>query len=268
MLDIANKIPLMVSVVSIDGHFLFVNKAYTDWLGMEREDVVGKHVEEIVPVTDRVLTPKKRLEAIRDVVDSGATRELEYSVLLPSGDERLVSVTFAPHESKLGIYVFVKDVTDERASYLNAVRYKAVLDTAGEGVVVMTKDGIITSFNKAAERLFGYAQHEIVGQSAMTLMPPSVKNVHHMFVDRYMKQGGIGLVNTHKTIEGDCVRKDGSTFPADLAVGKFEVNGVVYFTAIIRDISERKQHDARLTPWCRRRSIPSWSSTSAALFSR
>jgi PAS domain S-box-containing protein len=251
IVKLANTIPLMVSIVSLDGHFLFMNQAYADWLGIPVDQALGKHVEEIVPLaSDNSITPESRMKLIAEIAASDETRHLEYTIKHPStGENRCVSITFSAHASRQAIYCFVRDITSERQSMLNERRYKAVLDTAGEGVVVMTKDGTITSFNSAAQRLFGYTEDEIVGQNAGVLMPANIKSIHHMFVQRYMEAGGIGLVNAHRTIEGNCVRKDGTEFPADLGVGKFEVNDIVYFTAIIRDVSERKAHEKAEADW-------------------
>ncbi|MGE5515753.1 MAG: response regulator [Bacteroidota bacterium] len=127
----------------------------------------------------------------------------------------------------------------------NAERHlKAILDTAGEGVVVADHRGIIIDVNRAMTAMFGYSRAEILGQPLLVLMQPRDAAVHDQHVERY-KQTRIARV-VGRGREEVARRKDGTCFPIELAVGDLSATGVDQFVGIIRDISERKQHEAEL----------------------
>ena len=121
---------------------------------------------------------------------------------------------------------------------------KAILDTAGEGVVIADHQGTILDVNRAMLTLFGYTRDEVVGQPLTLLMGQRDAAVHHHHVDRY-KATGVARV-TGRGREETARRKDGSLFPIELAVGDLSSTGVHQFVGIIRDISERKRHESEL----------------------
>ena len=121
---------------------------------------------------------------------------------------------------------------------------KAILDTVGEGVVVANRESRITDVNKAALAMFGYERDEMVGQRLDILMRAQDAAGHDVHVNRFLHTGvarvaGRGRVETAR-------RKDGSTFPIELAVGDLSHTGVPQFVGIIRDISARCEAEARL----------------------
>jgi PAS domain S-box-containing protein len=115
---------------------------------------------------------------------------------------------------------------EQRQTALEAseARFRAVVETAADGIITINARGVIESVNPEAERLFGYRHDEMVGQNVDTLMPPQ----HGQAL-----VAGIGREVTGR-------RKDGSVFPLFLSVGEFELDSEHYFTGILRDISERK----------------------------
>lgn len=123
-------------------------------------------------------------------------------------------------------------------------RYRAVVDTAADAIVVIDKAGTIQSFNAAAERIFGYTGSEAIGCNVSMLMPASYHATHDGFLRRYLATGERHIIGFGREIEG--LRKDGSTFPLDLAVAEWTDNGCRYFTGIMRDITARKEAETAL----------------------
>ncbi len=121
---------------------------------------------------------------------------------------------------------------------------RAMLETAASGIVTSSEDGMIRSFNLAAERLFGYQAGEVIGQSLRILMPPPHSERHDRYLERYMATGIARAIGSDS--DGVAVRKDGSTFPIHLAVSEYQVQGKKYFAGVITDISERKAAEAAL----------------------
>ena len=133
----------------------------------------------------------------------------------------------------------IKRSTDEAAPVL-----QAILDTTVDGLITINDCGRILSFNKACETIFGYAEAEVMGENVSFLMPAPYRKEHDDYLDRYHQGGEASIIGKGREVRG--LRKDGSSFPLDLAVAKVEVKGRVLYSGIVRDITERKQAEAKI----------------------
>jgi len=118
-------------------------------------------------------------------------------------------------------------------------RFRAVAQSANEAIVVADSSGKITSWNKGAERLFLYAEHEALGQPVSFMMPEPYRTQHHQGVQRLHTTGESRVIG--KTYEGQGLKKDGSQFPVEISLAAWETAKGKFFSAIIRDITERKR---------------------------
>ena len=100
------------------------------------------------------------------------------------------------------------------------------------------------SFSAAAERLFGYSAAEVIGKNVKMLMPSPYRESHDGYLDRYLRTGERRIIGIGRVVVGE--RKDGSTFPMELAVGEMRSGNQRFFTGFIRDLTERQQTEARL----------------------
>lgn len=123
-------------------------------------------------------------------------------------------------------------------------RLRSILETAPDAIIVIDERGIIESYSPAAERLFGYAAQEALGRSVNTLMPSPYRDRHDSYLEHYLETGERRIIGVGRVVVGR--RKDGSTFPMELAVGEAKVNGRRVFTGFIRDLTERQLTENRL----------------------
>jgi PAS domain S-box-containing protein len=118
-------------------------------------------------------------------------------------------------------------------------RLNAVIDTVVDGIVTIDCHGVIHNFNTAAERIFGYAEAEVIGSNVNILMPEPYRAEHDGYLHSYLSTGIRKVIGIGREVTGQ--RRDGSTFPMDLAVSEMEINNERMFTGIVRDITGRKR---------------------------
>jgi two-component system, LuxR family, sensor kinase FixL len=121
---------------------------------------------------------------------------------------------------------------------------RSILETVPDAMVVIDHRGVVQSFSRAAERLFGYTPAEVCGQNVRMLMPSPYRDQHDGYLNRYLTTGERRIIGIGRVVVG--LRKDGSTFPMELSVGEVNQNGRKLFTGFVRDLTERQQTDQRL----------------------
>jgi two-component system sensor kinase FixL len=125
-----------------------------------------------------------------------------------------------------------------------ATRLRSMIEAVPDGIVVIDEHGTITFFSAAAERMFGYRASDVVGMNVTILMSPPYSNEHDDYIARYLRTGQKRIIGVGRVVVGR--RKDGSTFPIELAVGEGLSHGRHIFTGLIRDVSERQETERRL----------------------
>lgn len=120
----------------------------------------------------------------------------------------------------------------------------AVVGAAPDAIVTIDSNGLIQSFNPAAERIFGYAAAETVGRNVKMLMPPHFSERHDSFIANYLRTGEKRIIGIGRVVVG--LRKDETTFPMELAVGEARSGNDRIFAGFVRDITRRQQADQRI----------------------
>ncbi|WP_298744617.1 PAS domain-containing sensor histidine kinase, partial [uncultured Brevundimonas sp.] len=121
---------------------------------------------------------------------------------------------------------------------------QSILATVPDAMVVITERGLMQSFSPTAERLFGWTAAEAIGQNVKMLMPDPYREAHDDYLNRYLTTGERRVIGVGRIVVGE--RKDGSTFPMELAVGEMISGDQRFFTGFVRDLSERQQTEQRL----------------------
>lgn len=118
-------------------------------------------------------------------------------------------------------------------------RIRTVVDNMVDGIITCDSRGVIESANPAATRMFGFEPGELVGKNVSVLAPEPHRSTHGSHILRYLTTGEAHVIGTARELEG--MRADGSAIPVELAVSELTLGGERMFTAIIRDITDRKQ---------------------------
>ncbi len=123
-------------------------------------------------------------------------------------------------------------------------RWRAVIDSAVDGIIVIDSKGLIESFNPAAQRMFGYTEDETLGRNVSMLMPEPDHSRHDGYVNHHLETGERRIIGIGRAVTG--LRRDGQTFPLHLSVGEMEIDGQKHFTGILHDLSSRAELEDRL----------------------
>lgn len=121
---------------------------------------------------------------------------------------------------------------------------RSVFETTVDGIIVIDADGIIEIANPAAQTLFGYDAAELLGKKVNMLMPLPYSGEHDGYLRNYQDTGIRKIIGIGREVVG--LRKDGSTFPMDLAVSEMQIDGVRKFTGLVRNVSDRKKAETQL----------------------
>ncbi|MEO8579091.1 MAG: PAS domain S-box protein [Gemmatimonadales bacterium] len=129
------------------------------------------------------------------------------------------------------------------AEHDSEVRKASILDTALDCIITSNHLGIITEFNPAAVTTFGYSKEEVIGRQMVDLIiPPAHREAHLRGMARYLATGEAHVLG--RRIEIGAMRSDGSVFPVELAIVRVPLPGPAFFTAYVRDLTDRKRLEA------------------------
>lgn len=121
---------------------------------------------------------------------------------------------------------------------------QSILETVPEAMIVIDERGIMRSFSAAAIRLFGWSPEEAIGRNVSLLMPEPDRSSHDTYMQRYLQTGERRIIGIGRIVVGQ--RRDGSTFPMELAVGQAQVGPERFFTGFVTDLTENRKQERRL----------------------
>jgi len=140
--------------------------------------------------------------------------------------------------------LFVKISDDEDAIKDGAERLRSIFDTAVDSIITINQQGIVESFNPAAEKMFQYTKEEVIGNNVKMLMGIEHEINHDQYIANYIKTGEKKIIGTERDIQAK--RKNGDIFPIELSISEMSLHNDKMFTGIIRDTTDRKRLEEAL----------------------
>ena len=122
-------------------------------------------------------------------------------------------------------------------SELSATGFSALLNAAVDAIIIISANGTILNFNQAAQLLFGYSMEEITNKNVNVLMPQPYRKEHDDYLQHYRDTGQAKIIGIGRQVSA--IKKDGSVFPINLAVGEYTQRKTRYFIGIIRDLTHQ-----------------------------
>ncbi len=211
-----------VESISFDVLLVDVNLGGRD--GLLLTENLLPHADETPPII--ILTGGDSIELELDAIRLGASDCLFKNQLTAPLLERSIIYSIVRKQTKLEL----------RA---NEVRFKAILETASDGIITLNDEGLITSYNPAAEKLFGYSANEVIGKNIMMLMPKKVGDQHDAYLAQYLSTNIANIIGNGREVSG--LRKDGTEFPLYLSVADVGISGQNRFSGILRDLTIEKE---------------------------
>lgn len=236
-----------IIVKDLDGVILTWSRGAERLYGYTADEMTGRSVAALTPAgqTDDLGGILDRIKA-GNSVNHDATRQAK------DGRQVDVSLTVLPVSDSAGRIVgavsIERDLTAQKRTKLgqqtSELRWRAIVESAVDGIVVIDAKGRIEAFNPAAERLFGYKEREVLGRNVTALMPPPYRDEHDGYLTRYLSTGAARIIGIGREVAG--LRRDGTVFPLHLSVGEVSIAGEKKFTGILHDLTERVELEARL----------------------
>jgi PAS domain S-box-containing protein len=233
---------------SLDGTITSWNAAATRLFGYEPAEILGKSILVVVP-------PELHGEETYILQKLSAGEHIahrETQRMTKSGTRVDVSLTISPIRDIAGRVTggstIARDITQrkqsEEALRESEERFRTMAETAADGIFRIDSQSKILFANRAAEQIFGYTVEEMVGHNLTILMPEYLREVHRAAVERYLQTGVRHL--DWERVEVTGLRKDGREIALELSLGESVKDTRRLFTGFVRDVTERKQMEAKL----------------------
>lgn len=252
MQTLLELLPDAAVLVDREGRIVQASQQAEVMFGYGSGELLNQPVEVLIPerlhrwhVEQRqgyVRQPTKRLMGQRGVELWGRRKD---------GSELPVDIAIGPFEAAGNgplVLAVIRDMSERRhveaALHESEERLRVIVETSHDAIVLACKDGRITFFNKAAEQMFRHAATDVLNKPLTVLMPERFRNAHQQGIQRFVSTGQSRVIGQVLELVG--LKKDGREFPIELSLATWKIGADPSFTAIIRDITERKQTETAL----------------------
>jgi PAS domain S-box-containing protein len=202
--------------------------------------------QEVIPIGHLRGMP---LDEIRQKISGGETDtwQIEHHIKTRGGhDKWLLSVGKAEYSEQVkrvvGLGIFF-DITEMKANEerlaLSQQRYQSIVELAVDPIITIDEHGLIESVNPATDKLFGYAQGELIGQNVKVLMPEPYHSAHDGYLEKHRVAGESKIIGIGRDVVG--LRKDNTQFPLLLSISLVQIDNQRKYTGMIRDLTDEKE---------------------------
>lgn len=224
------------------GRFTFINPNFARVLGFTPEAARRVRYTEVIALAYRSAAEEFYYKQFAERI---ASTYYELPIVGADGNDvwigQKVQLVYE-NEKIVGFQAVARDITArvaiERALRESEERYRIVTDSASDAIITIDETAQILFANRAAEKTFGYALDELVGANLQVIMPKQFRRAYRAALQRYLQTGERKI--SGQAVEVSGLHKSGDEFPVEISFGEYDANGKRIFTAVMRDISERK----------------------------
>ncbi|HTE51651.1 MAG TPA: PAS domain S-box protein [Kofleriaceae bacterium] len=222
--------------ISAAGQVRLWNRAATLLFGRAADQVIGRSLEEVA-------TTQEGRTALRALMRNALERNGATSAELAAADGTIVELSLSVVREPDGAVRMIAGRARTQVHGPGDPVFRGLLEAAPDAMVIVDSSGRIAAVNGQTERLFGYARDELVGRSIEVLVPERSRDVHPARRAGYFREPGTRPMGAGLDLRGR--RKDGSEFPAEISLSPLTTEAGSLVTAAIRDVSGRKQVEAK-----------------------
>jgi PAS domain S-box-containing protein len=236
------------------GRMTLLNPVAESLTGWTQQEAAGRPVGEVFQIINQETRQPATIPVLATLAHGTTQGLANHTVLIArDGSERAIADSCAPIRDRdgqvVGAVLVFRDVTREYAAQQtlrdNAALIQTILNTVADGIVTLHADGgFVETVNPAAEQMFGYSAEELSGKSFSSLIPELDRDRHQGSLEHYSASAEARAIGLGREVMGR--RKDGSSFPLEIAVNEMFLDGRRYFTGLLRDITTRKEAEEAL----------------------
>lgn len=237
--------PIGMGVADLTGRFMHVNQALCSLLGYSKEVLERLAYWDIIHPQDYPACALQQQQLLNGELP-GIQSELR--LLHRDGSVVWANVSVVMQRAMAntpGYFIGqVEDITARRDAHERDRFMASVLNNVLDGIITIDEHNVIDSFNKAAETIFGYTAGEVIGRDVGMLMPQQHQHQHAAHISHHRTAGQKRIIGAGREVIGQ--RKDGSTFPLEIAISEIKDGDSHRFIGILRDVTERRAMEAQL----------------------
>lgn len=232
--------PAIIFIKDAEGRYLYANPPFRKLCDLAKDQIVGK--------TDREIFPAAQADSFRandlKVAQGGSHIEFEEVAIQEDGPHTSIVTKFPLRDESGQIDAICGIVTDITERKRGEEKFRAVLESAPDAMVIMDREGRITLVNAQTENLFGYRREELIGQPVELLVPERFRGSHAGYREGYLAAARTRPMGAGPELYGR--RKDGTEFPVEISLSPLQTAEGILTSGVIRDITDRKEAETAL----------------------